>query len=438
MSQTKSTSISTPTSTSAIVEDKFKNTFALLERMGKVESTYSSLTKLFQKQANLLEALTEVGNQITSQVTRLSSFYPADLGDLIRDLSNHCCKVDNKLTSWSKSITNDCVEPLVLSVEMHEREIQSKFKIAKTSQQTLQKDLSKAEKKLAKISKVRHPETNEMKELEVKKEEIEKKKTDILEDVQNFERNRFKFFLSSFLKPIKIQSSLGKYIEKMGKDFAWWNRYAQKTDNKPFSILPVNKPEEAQEKTQPTAPRAKVLKSLSCQNVTQRVTRASKVVNDTKTEDRDFSCSISMNEMPTKPEMPKVPAPSTLPPPLCPSVISSTKVLAAPPIIIEQIPRISLPPQTIAESPLPEKPTILFVPPPSDVPPPPALFEISRSASFTKAQPEKNIRRAKSDFLSKPSTTENAKPKISARESTKRASSKEIKPINRSPLKPRN
>eukprot|EP01124_Arcella_intermedia_P026397 TRINITY_DN4954_c0_g1_i1.p1 TRINITY_DN4954_c0_g1~~TRINITY_DN4954_c0_g1_i1.p1 ORF type:complete len:421 (+),score=86.92 TRINITY_DN4954_c0_g1_i1:69-1331(+) len=414
---------------STVVEDKFKSAYAVLERMGKVESTYSSLTKLFQKQANLLQALTEVGNQISSQVTRLSSFYPADLGPLVRDLSNHCNKVDTKLTGWSQSITNEFVEPMMLSVDPHEREIQSKFKMAKTSQQALQKDLVKAEKKLSKITKVRHPELNEMKELDLKKEAIEKKKTDILEDIQTFERNRFKFFLGAFLKPISIQSSLGKYIEKMSKDFAWWTRYAQKTDNNPFSIMKVDKIEEAKDKTQPTAqPRGKVQKSQSCQNVTQRVSsRSSKEAKDTTPQNCGIPRSNSFpNE--ARPEMPKVPAPTTLPPPF--SLPLEPKPVVTPPIIIETVPEAKIPSPNPPTEPTTED---QFVPPPSDVPPP-AVYQLPRSLS----QGREKFTRTKSELIAKP--TENTLPaKNSARDPPKQTSSKDIKPPrSRSPLKPRN
>jgi len=205
------------------IQDKGKMATDILDRMQKSKVIYSDLLKSLQKKASLTKDLVEVGTQVSSLLGKLGSLHPGDLGLVLKDMVSYLEGIDKAYLDLSESILQDFIGPISKSMDPHMKELNDLTRDVKSNVSSLEKQMTASEKELKKAGKSGQSElVLKMQEFNIKKDDVDKKKADILLNVLLKERERYIFLIENFLKTLQSQIFVGKQMQSMDTDMPRW------------------------------------------------------------------------------------------------------------------------------------------------------------------------------------------------------------------------
>jgi len=205
------------------IQDKGKMAADILDRMQKSKVIYSDLLKSLQKKASLTKDLVEVGTQVSSLLGKLGSLHPGDLGLVLKDIVSYLEGMDKAYLDLSESILEEFIGPISKSMDPHMKELNDLTKDVKSNVSSLEKQMITSEKELKKAGKSGQTElVQKMQEYNKKKDDVDKKKADILLNVLLKERERYIFLIENLLKTLQSQILVGNQIQSMDTDMPRW------------------------------------------------------------------------------------------------------------------------------------------------------------------------------------------------------------------------
>jgi hypothetical protein len=208
--------------------DKMKTATETLERMSKCRVIYQDLLKSVHKLSAIAQDMHEASVQVTSIINKLSTLHIGDLGNVIGDIASYCYDVDTKLRVYAVSLQNDFVAPLARSMDPHQKEINEKMKDLQKRDSAFSKEMAASEKLVTKASKSGQQVMVEaVKEFNLKKEEVDQKKAEVLLDVFSMERERYLFIIEQMCKVFDSQVLYANAITSVTTDLPIWKEKAR-------------------------------------------------------------------------------------------------------------------------------------------------------------------------------------------------------------------